>query len=120
MTTREDSFEVAVGHNRQLVDVLAAHQLKRLYRWSIWGNSAQLAERAHHAFQAGLGPRSAVDFPFFMRRHQSGHPPLLDSDEAATSGSQHVVLDKILQSQVALHCRAGVVHDVRNAPVPKS
>src|SRR5215469_16362056 len=55
-----------------------------------------------------------------MGRNESGHPPILDYDEAATSGSKHVVVDKILQGQVTLHCRAVVVHDVSDAPVPKS
>jgi hypothetical protein len=88
LTTGEDPLEVSVGENRQLIDVLAAHQFKRLDSRRIRGNGVQLGERAHHTLHTGLRPPVAIDFFHLMGRDQSGYPVILDDDEAATPGAQ--------------------------------
>lgn len=120
MTTGEDPLDATVGDNRQLVDVLAAHQFKRLEGRRIRGNGAQLIERAHHTLHAGLRPAVAIDFLYLMGRDQSRYPVILDDDETAASGSQDILVDKILQTQLTLHSSVVAIHDVGDAPVPES
>ena len=66
-------------------------------------NGAQLTERAHHALHAGLRPAVAMDFLNLVGRDQSGYLLILDDDETAASGSQHILVDEILQAQMTLH-----------------
>ena len=93
---------MSVGDHRQLVDVPAAHQFKRLDGRGIRGDSAQLIERAHHALHAGLRPAVTTDFLYLMGRDQSGYPVILDDDEAAAAGSQYILVDEILQAEMTL------------------
>jgi hypothetical protein len=99
MTAGEHPLEVPVGDDRQLVEVLAAHQFQRLDGRRVWGNGAQLIERAHHTLHAGLRPAVASDFFYLMGRDQSRYPVILEDDEAAVSDSQNILVDKILQAQ---------------------
>jgi hypothetical protein len=94
LTTGEDPLDVSVGDNRQLVDVLAAHEFKCLDGRRIRGNRAQLGERAHHTLHASLRPGVASDCFYLMSRDQSGYPVILDDDEAAASGPQNILVDK--------------------------
>ena len=113
LTTGEDPLEVSVGENRQLIDVLAAHQFKRLDSRRIRGNGVQLGERAHHTLHTGLRPPVAIDFFHLMGRDQSGYPVILDDDEAATPGAQNMLVHKILQAQMTLHSSVVAVHYFR-------
>lgn len=119
MTTREDPLEVSVEDNGQLVDVLAAHQFKCLDSWRIRSNGAQLTERPHHSLHAGLRPAVAIDSLNLMGRDQSGYTVILDDDEAAATGSQDILVDKILQAQMTFDSSVVLVHDVGDAPVPE-
>ena len=67
MTTREEAVKTSVGKDRQLVDALSAHQVKRLYGR---GNGPHLTDWAHHALHAGLRSALAIDPPFVMRHGQ--------------------------------------------------
>ena len=55
-----------------------------------------------------------------MGRDQTGYPAILDDNEAAASGSQHILVNKILQAEMPLHRSVVAIHDVRDTPVPES
>src|SRR5215471_18326844 len=98
MTAGDQPLEVSVGDDRQLVYVFAGHQFKCLDRGSFRCNSAHLTEGAHHALHSSLRPAVAIDFLYLMGRDQAGYLVILHDDETATSGTQHILVDKILQA----------------------
>src|SRR5437867_9704743 len=94
-----------IRYHWYLIDVLAAHQFKRLDRGCFRRNCPQLSKRAHHALYAGLRPSVPIDSLHFMRRNQS---------EAAASGAQQVFIDEVLQVQEALDGSAVTIHEIGN------
>ena len=81
-TSPRETLQVPIRYNRYLIDVLAAHQLKRLDRRCLRRNCPQLSKRAHHALHAGLRPSVPIDTLHFMRRNQSDQVIVLHDDEA--------------------------------------
>src|SRR5207249_4306807 len=103
-----------IRYHWYLIDVLAAHQFKRLDRGCFRRNCPQLSKRAHHALYAGLRPSVPIDSLHFMRRNQSDQVIVLHDDEAAASGAQQVFIDEVLQVQEALDGSAVTIHEIGN------
>src|SRR5215472_5237221 len=120
MSAGDHTLKMSVGDDWQLVHVFTAHQLKRLDRRRLRVDGAQLTDRAHHAFHAGLRPPVATDAPDFLGRYQTRYPVIFDHDEAPASSSQHKLIDKIFQADVPLYSRAVAFHDVGDTPVAES
>jgi hypothetical protein len=111
---------VPAGNHRQLVEILAAQQFKGFDCGRVWGNDSQTRQRTHHALHAGLRPVVASDCFNLVHCNQSRDLVILDHNEAAVSGFQYILVDKILQAETALNGRVVAIHNVRNTPSPQS
>ena len=60
MPAGKDSFQPPVGENRQLVDILSAHNLKRLDCGGVGRDCPELTEGPHHRLHTRLFPEGTV------------------------------------------------------------
>ena len=60
MPAGKESLKPSVGENRQLVDILPAHNLKRLDCRSVGRNCPELADGPHHSLHTRLCPAFTV------------------------------------------------------------
>jgi len=102
MAAREDSLDSAIRDNRQLVDVIAAHDLKGSDSGSVSRDRPELTHRAHHTLHACLHPALVVHSLNLVRSDEPGHLAILHDHEAATSTAQQMFVDEVLQTKNVL------------------
>ena len=115
VTTGEHALQATIRNDRNLIEVLFAHELQHVGYRRLRSNGADFVKRLHNLLQRSHGPELAVESADFVRRDQSGQAVHDGDEKAAAGGAQQEMIDELLDAHAAFDQGAIVRHKVGGA-----